>query len=73
MLNESIQANNLDVEVFTMSESNDDIEEFQLAVNGWLKNQPNNVYVHEIIYRHAGRTAKGKDILSVAILSGTRK
>ena len=73
MLRESIQANNIDVEIFTTAESGDDIEEFQTAVNNWLKSQPNNVLVHDIIYKHSGRTPKGKDILSVVILSGTQK
>ncbi len=70
MINEPVKANELDVEIFTITESNDDLEEFQLAVNGWLKNQPDNIFVHDVIYRHSGRTPKGKDILSVVILSG---
>ena len=73
MLNEPMQANNIDVEIFTTAESGDDVDEFQAAVNNWLKSQPNNVFVHDIIYKHSGRTPKGKDILSVVILSGTQK
>lgn len=73
MINEPLKANQLDVEIFTMTESGDDLEAFQLAVNGWLKNQPDNIFVHDVIYRHASRTPKGKDILSVLILTGPLK
>ena len=70
MPDKPIKANKTVVEVFTSEQYGDDIEEWQLAINGWLKNQPDNIVVQEIIYRHSGRNAKGKDILSVAIISG---
>ena len=73
MINEPVKANELDVEIFTMTESGDDVDDFKLAVNGWLNNQPDNIFVHDIIYRHAGKTAKGKDILSLVIISGPVK
>ncbi len=69
MLNEPLKANDIEVEIFTTGQYDDDIEAYQLAVNAWLKNQPNNVYVQDIIYRHAGRTSRGKDIISLVILS----
>ncbi|MFC1988552.1 hypothetical protein ACFLVJ_01805 [Chloroflexota bacterium] len=72
-MNGPIKANDIDVEIFASSEHNDNIEEYQLAINGWLKNQPNNVYIQDVIYRHAGRTSRGKDILSMVILSSQSK
>jgi len=69
MLKEPIKANDLDVVMFSTAEHNDDLEEFQVEVNSWLKNQPGNIMVHDVIYSHQGRTTKGKDIVSVVILS----
>lgn len=69
MLNEPVKANNLDLQVFSNEQYDGDLDEWQLAVNSWLKGQPDNIVVHDIIYRHCGRTTRGKDIISVAILS----
>jgi len=69
MLNQPLKANDIEVEIFTTSQYEDDIDSYQLAVNGWLNNQPNNVYVQDIIYQHAGRNSRGKDIISLVILS----
>ncbi len=69
MADKAVKANKIVLAVFTSEQYGDDIEEWQLAVNGWLKGQPDNIVIQEIIYRHCGRSARGKDILSVAILS----
>ncbi|MFC1991437.1 hypothetical protein ACFLVC_01735 [Chloroflexota bacterium] len=69
MFNEPIKCSDIEVEIFTTGQFDDDIEACQLAVNAWLKNQPNNVCVQDIIYKHAGRTSRGKDIISLLILS----
>jgi len=69
MLNEPVKANDIEVEIFTSGQYGDDIEAYQLAINAWLKNQPNNIVVQDIIYRHAGRAPRGKDIISMVILS----
>ena len=69
MFNEPIKANNIEVEIFTNQQYADDLESFQLAINAWLKNQPGNALIQDIIYRHCGRTSRGKDIISVAIIS----
>jgi len=69
MLNEPVKANDLEVEIFTTSQYSDNIDDYQLAINAWLKNQPNTVVVQDIIYQHAGRTPLGKEIISTVILS----
>ncbi|MFC1953550.1 hypothetical protein ACFLWR_05420 [Chloroflexota bacterium] len=69
MLNKPLKANDIEVEIFTTGQYEDDIESYQLAVNAWLNNQPNNVYVQDIIYQHVGRNSRGKDIISMVILS----
>ena len=71
MSDKVLKANNIVLEVFTSEQYGDDIEEWQLAVNGWLKSQPDNIVIQDITYRHCGRNTKGKDILSVAIISGS--
>jgi hypothetical protein len=69
MSNETIKATNIEVVIFTSSEYNADVQEFQDAVNSWLKSQPDNIVIEDIIYRHCGLTSRGKDIFSVAIIS----
>jgi len=69
MPDKPIKANKIVFEIFSSEQYNDDIEELQLAVNGWLKNQPDNIVVQDIVCHHCGHNAKGKDILSVAIIS----
>ncbi|MFC2021399.1 hypothetical protein ACFLU1_06450 [Chloroflexota bacterium] len=70
MLNELVKANEIEVEIFSSGQNGDNIEDYQLAINSWLKSQPNNIVVHDVIYRHGGRTSRGKDIMSMVILSG---
>jgi len=70
MFNGPIRANDIEVEIFTGGQYGDDIEACQLAINAWLKNQPNNIVVRDIIYRHAGRRSpRGKDIISMVIIT----
>jgi hypothetical protein len=69
MSNETIKATNIEVVIFTSSEYNADVQEFQDAVNSWLKSQPDNIVIEDIIYKHCGLTSRGKDIFSVAIVS----
>jgi len=69
MFDQPVKANDIVVEIFSSEQYGDDIDEYQLAINSWLKGQPNNIVVQDIIYRHAGRTTRGKDILSMVIIS----
>jgi len=69
MSDQSIKATNTEVVIFTSSEYNADVQEFQDAVNSWLKSQPDNVLIEDIIYRHCGLNSRGKDIFSLAIVS----
>lgn len=69
MLSNSIKASASEITLFTSSEYGNDVEEFQMAVNSWLKGQPENVVVEDVIYQHSGITSRGKDILSVLIIS----
>ena len=71
MADKLAKAKNIVLEVFTSEQYGDDIEEWHLAINGWLKNQPDNIVIHDISYHHCGRNTRGKDILSVAIISGS--
>jgi len=70
MFDEPVKANDIVVEIFSSAEQGDDIDEYQVAINSWLRSQPNNIVVQDIIYRHAGRTPRGKDMLSMVIISG---
>ena len=69
MSNKAIKAVNTEVVVFTSTEYNADVQEFQEAVNSWLRSQPDNVVIEDIIYKHCGVTSRGKDIFSMAIIS----
>ena len=69
MTDKPIKANDLIVEVFSSVQCGDDAEEFQSAVNSWLKTQPDNIVIEDVIYNHSGRTPRGKDIMSMVILS----
>jgi len=69
MLNKAIKASGSEVTVFTSSEYDGDIEDFQTAVNSWLRSQPENIVIEDVIYQHCGHTARGKDIFSMVIIS----
>ena len=69
MLSKPIKARDITVDVFTSGEYEGDVETFQDAVNSWLKSQPDNAVIEDIIYQHPGITSHGKDIFSVAIIS----
>ncbi len=73
MANKPTKANNVEVEVFTSGQYGDDLEAWQLAINAWLKNQPNNIVIQDVLYRHCGRTSRGKDIVSIAIISSPQE
>jgi len=73
MANKPTKANNIEVEVFTSGQYGDDLEAWQLAINAWLKNQPNNIVIQDVLYRHCGRTSRGKDIVSIAIISSPQE
>ncbi len=73
MANKPTKANNIEVEVFTSGQYGNDLEAWQLAINAWLKNQPNNIVVQDVLYRHCGRTSRGKDIVSMAIISSPQE
>ena len=70
MFNKPIKASSMEIELFTSGKYGDDIEALEFEINAWLKSQPKNIVVQDIIYRHCGRVAKGKDIVSVMIISG---
>ena len=69
MLTKAIKASGSEVTIFTSSEYNGDVEEFQTAVNSWLSSQPENVIMEDVIYQHCGTTSRGKDIFSMVIIS----
>ncbi len=69
MFNKTIKAINTEVVIFSSQDYDGDVEAFQDAVNSWLKSQPDNIAIEDIIYRHCGVTSRGKDILSMAIIS----
>ena len=69
MLSKAIKAAGSEVTLFTSGEYGNDLEEFQTAVNSWLRGQPDNVVIEDVIYQHCGVTSRGKDILSVLIIS----
>ena len=69
MSDKTLKAVNAEVVIFTSSEYNADVDEFQNSVNSWLKSQPDNIVIEDIIYRHCGVNARGKDIFSMAIVS----
>lgn len=69
MLSKPIKAINTEVVVFTSSEYQNDIQDFQEGVNSWLRTQPDNIVIEDIIYSHCGVNSRGKDILSMAIVS----
>ena len=71
MSNEKIKAANTEMVIFTSSEYNADVQEFQDAINSWLKSQPDNIVIEDIIYKHCGLTSRGKDIFSMAIISSS--
>jgi len=73
MLNGTIKAISTEVVIFNSSEYAGDVEAFQDSVNSWLRGQPDNVVVEDIIYRHSGLTPKGKDVFSIAIISRSTK
>ena len=71
MLNKQIKASDTEVVIFTSQEYEGDIEAFLDAVNSWLKSQPSNTAIEDIVYQHCGVTSRGKDIFSMAIISGS--
>ena len=69
MFSKPLRAINTEVMLFTSSEYNNDVDDFQEAVNSWLKAQPDNIVVEDIIYNHSGISSRGKDIFSMVIVS----
>ena len=70
MFNKTIKAIDTEVVIFSSQDYDGDVETFQDAVNSWLKSQPDNIAIEDIIYRHCGVTPRGKDIFSMTIISG---
>ena len=71
MLSKTIKASKSEVVLFTSSEYDGDVEDFQSAVNSWLGSQPDNIVVEDVIYQHCGVTSRGKDIFSIVIVSSS--
>ena len=69
MLSKQTKASGIEVTLFTSNEYGGDVDEFQVAVNSWLRGQPDNVVVEDVIYQHCGSTSRGKDIFSMVIIS----
>jgi hypothetical protein len=69
MLAKPHKAAGSEITLFTSSEYNNDVDEFQSAVNSWLNSQPANIIIEDIIYQHCGNSARGKDIFSLVIIS----
>ena len=69
MFSKPLRAINTEVMLFTSSEYNNDVDDFQEAVNSWLKAQPDNIVIEHIIYNHCGISSRGKDIFSMVVIS----
>ena len=69
MYSKALRAINTEVMLFTSSEYNNDVVDFQEGVNSWLKAQPDNIVIEDIIYKHSGVSSRGKDIISIVIVS----
>jgi len=69
MFSKPLRAINTEVMLFTSSEYNNDVDDFQEAVNSWLKAQPDNIVIEDIIYNHCGVSSRGKDIFSMVVVS----
>jgi hypothetical protein len=71
MIRKPIRAKTTEIVVFNGSEYKNDVQDFQEGVNSWLKTQPDNVVIEDIIYRYAGAATRAKDSFSIAIISRT--
>ena len=69
MFSKPLKAINTEVMLFTSSEYSNDVVDFQEGVNSWLKAQPDNIVIEDIIYNHCGISSRGKDIISMVIVS----
>ena len=69
MFSKPLKAINTEVMLFTSSEYDNDVVDFQEGVNSWLKAQPDNIVIEDIIYNHCGVSSRGKDIFSLVIVS----
>ena len=69
MFSKPLRAINTEVMLFTSSEYNDEVDDFQEAVNSWMKAQPDNIVIEDIIYNHCGISSRGKDIFSMVVVS----
>ena len=69
MFSKPLKATNTEIMLFTSSEYNNEVVDFQEGVNSWLKAQPDNIVIEDIIYNHCGVSSRGKDIFSMVIVS----
>jgi hypothetical protein len=69
MFSKPLRSINTEVMVFTSSEYDNEVVDFQEGVNSWLKAQPDNIVIEDIMYNHSGLTSRGKDIISMVIVS----
>jgi len=69
MFSKPLRATTTEVMLFTSSEYNNDVVDLQEGVNSWLKAQPDNIVIEDILYNHCGISSRGKDIISLAIIS----
>tara|TARA_B100000315_G_C14403758_1_gene507696 strand:- start:111 stop:341 length:231 start_codon:yes stop_codon:yes gene_type:complete len=69
MFDKTVKAIDTEMVIFSSQDYDGDVEAFQDAVNSWLKSQPDNIAIEDIIYRHCGVTSRGKDIFSMVIIS----
>ena len=69
MLTKPVKASTTEIVIFTSAEYNNDVQDFQEGINSWLRSQPDNIVVEDVIYNHTTRGTLGKDALSVAIIS----
>ena len=69
MISKTLKAINTEVMLFTSAEYDNDVVDFQEGVNSWLKAQPDNIVIEDIIYNHCGINSRGKDIFSMVIVS----
>ena len=73
MFNTPIKANDIELAIFTCEHCGNDMDKLEFEANAWLKNQPNNIVIHDIIYWHSGKTPTGKEIASLLLVSAPTK
>ena len=70
MLRGLTRAMDIQVKIFYSGECAECGETLEAAVNQWLRDLPENIVVHDILYQHCFTPASGLDVASLAVLYG---